>query len=78
MEGSGPTTHHSTAPSSLKEDVDTARDIAMSALNNARFGKMLEWISDPRSSEAIMLMRRMEGAGADYGTAAARYEENAR
>lgn len=75
MAGAGPA-HHSTEVSRLKEDVDTARDTAMSALNNARFGKMLEWISDPRSSEAMMLMRRVEGAGTDYGTAAACYEES--
>ncbi len=74
LAGASPSVYSSAA--SRREDVDTARNTAMSALHNDRFRRMLEWISDPRSSEAAALMRRTEGADTDYGTASARYAEN--
>lgn len=45
--------------------VQAARQTALSALTNERFGLMLERISDPRSSEALMLMSRSAGQASD-------------
>ena len=73
--GAGPAAH-SSAAGQLREDVDTARTAAMSALNNDRFSRVLDWMSDPRASEAAMLMRADGGGQVDYGTAASRYAEN--
>lgn len=42
----------------MNSAVQAARQTALSALTNERFGQMLERISDPRSSEAVMLMSR--------------------
>nr|WP_246506322.1 hypothetical protein [Mesorhizobium silamurunense] len=62
----------------IKNDVDAARNTALSALNNDRFRAMLEQISDPRASGELMAM----GAGnknsvaTDLNTALSRYAEN--
>ncbi|MCG8270744.1 hypothetical protein MIC97_04380 [Aquamicrobium sp. NLF2-7] len=45
--------------------VQAARQTALSALTNVRFGEMLERLSDPRSSEALMLMSRNAGQASD-------------
>ena len=49
-----------------------------SALRNERFGSMLEKISDPRISDAMMQMQRNDGAGigTDHGSVFAAYGEN--
>jgi hypothetical protein len=51
----------SSAPSSesrrISDNVTAARDTAMSALTNDRFRIMLEQITDPVSSGALMTMR---------------------
>lgn len=74
--GAGPAAHSSSTAGQLREDVDTARTTAMSALNNDRFSRVLDWVSDPRASETAMLMRSDGGGQVDYGTAASRYAEN--
>jgi hypothetical protein len=45
--------------------VQAARQTALSALTNERFGLMLERISDPRSSEALMLMSQSASQASD-------------
>lgn len=45
--------------------VQAARQTALSALTNERFGLMLERISDPRSSEALMLMSQSASHASD-------------
>ncbi|WP_315923526.1 hypothetical protein [Mesorhizobium sp. SP-1A] len=67
---------HPSEPASLKETVGTTRDAAMSAFHNDRFRQVLEWLSDPRASEAAMLMRPDEGGQTNYDTAKSRYAEN--
>jgi hypothetical protein len=61
----------------IKSDVDAARDTAMSALNNDRFRVMLEQISDPGASGALMTMGGDASSTAtDFKTALSRYAEN--
>ncbi|WP_245525581.1 MULTISPECIES: hypothetical protein [unclassified Mesorhizobium] len=49
----------------------------MSALNNDRFRVMLEQITDPRASGALMTMGGdASGAATDLKTAQSRYTEN--
>ena len=57
---------------------DPTRDTAASALRNARFGSMLETISDPRASDALMRMQSDQtgGGSADPGSVLAAYGEN--
>lgn len=55
--------------------VQAARQTALSALHNERFGAMLERISDPRSSEAVMMMRGGEGAAKDQASVLSSYTE---
>ena len=56
---------------------DAPRSLAQSALRNERFGSMLEKISDPRSSDALMrLGRGDEAGGVDHAAAFAAYGEN--
>ncbi|CAM5414922.1 hypothetical protein ATER59S_02295 [Aquamicrobium terrae] len=64
--------------SEQRETVDTARNAAMSALHNDRFSRVLDWLSDPRSSEAVMMMRFDGGGQTDHATASSRYAENSR
>lgn len=45
--------------------VQAARQTALSALTNVRFGEMLERLSDPRSSEALMLMSQSASQASD-------------
>lgn len=73
-EPSGP----SAESSRIRSDVDAARNTALSALNNDRFRVMLEQISDPRASSALMTMGADSGGGAatDLNTALSRYAEN--
>ncbi len=49
----------------MSSAVQAARQTALSALTNERFGQMLERISDPRSSEALMLMSRSASHAGD-------------
>jgi hypothetical protein len=61
----------------IKDDVDAARHTAMSALNNDRFRVMLEQISNPQSSGALMTMGGdSNGAATDFRSAQSRYAEN--
>lgn len=55
---------------------DAALSTAFSALRNERFGTMLEKISDPRASAALMDMRQGDGAGTDQNSVFAAYSEN--
>ena len=57
---------------------DATRNAAVSALHNQRFGSMLEQISDPRSSDAMLRMGvdAAAGSGADHASAFAAYGEN--
>jgi hypothetical protein len=57
-------------------DVDDAHRTAWSALNNERFRLAMEKLGDVRTSDAVMMMRPVEGAGTDIKSALARYEEN--
>lgn len=57
-------------------DVDDAHRAAWSALNNERFRFAMENLSDVRTSDAVMMMRPVDGAGTDVRSALARYEEN--
>ncbi|AWC23529.1 hypothetical protein CO731_03001 [Aminobacter sp. MSH1] len=57
-------------------EVDDAHRTAWSALNNERFRLAMEKLGDVRTSDAVMLMRPVEGAGTDIKSALARYEEN--
>lgn len=57
-------------------DVEDAHRAAWSALNNERFRLAMENLADVRSSDAVMMMRPVEGAGTDVRSALARYEEN--
>lgn len=61
---------------SRMSDVDDAHRTAWSALNNERFRLALEKLGDVRTSDAVMMMRPVEGAGTDIRSALARYEEN--
>lgn len=56
-------------------DVDAARNTALSALRNDRFGSMLQQISQPAVSGALITMKR-DDAGADFNSALASYTEN--
>ncbi|UCI05009.1 hypothetical protein [Mesorhizobium sp. B1-1-8] len=79
--GSAPT-REATAPSAesarIRNDVDAARNTALSALNNDRFRVMLEQISDPHASDALMTMgaHGQDKAGTDINTALSRYAES--
>ena len=56
---------------------DATRNAAVSALHNERFGSMLEKISDPRTSDAMMRMRGdAVESGADHASVIAAYGEN--
>jgi hypothetical protein len=62
----------------IRNDVDAARNTALSALHNDRFRVMLEQISDPRASGALMTLGSDSNGGAatDLNTALSRYAEN--
>lgn len=60
----------------IMNDVEAARNTAKSALNNDRFRVMLEQISDPRASGALMSMGSDTGSATDFNTALSRYAEN--
>jgi hypothetical protein len=58
-------------------DVDAARNTALSALKNDRFGMMLKQISEPAVSGTLMTMKRDAGsAGADFTSVLSSYAEN--
>ena len=64
----------------IRNDVDAARNTALSALNNDRFRVMLEQISDLRASSTLMTMSAdsNNNAGTDFNTALSRYDENSK
>lgn len=68
----------SSAPSEetrrIRDDVAAARNTAISALNNDRFRVMLEQITDPSASGALMTMR--SDAGTDFKSAQSSYADN--
>ncbi|SFO91686.1 hypothetical protein SAMN03159463_03248 [Mesorhizobium sp. NFR06] len=64
----------------IRNDVDAARTTALSALNNDRFRAMLEQITDPQASGALMTMgaESQDGVVVDFTTALSRYAENSK
>ena len=60
----------------IDKDVENAHQTAWSALKNERFRHVLEQLSDVSTSDAMMLMRRVDGAGTDFQSARALYAEN--
>ena len=60
----------------IRSDVDAARNTALSALNNDRFRAMLEQISDPGASGALMTMSSDSQNVVDFNTALSRYAES--
>ncbi|MEO5322573.1 hypothetical protein PV773_04540 [Mesorhizobium sp. CC13] len=56
--------------------LDDAHRTALSALRNERFGLVMERLADVRISDALAVMRPVEGAGTDTRSALARYDEN--
>jgi len=63
----------------IRNDVDAARNTALSALNNDRFRVMLEQITDPGASGALMTMGADGQNGAvDLNTALSHYAENSK
>ncbi|MEW6634131.1 MAG: hypothetical protein AB1440_24925 [Pseudomonadota bacterium] len=74
--------HGSSGPSTetarIRNDVDAARNTALSALNNDRFRVMLEQISDPRASGALLTMGTQNNSSTDVNTALSRYAENSK
>ena len=61
----------------IRNDVDAARNTALSALNNDRFRVMLEQITDPGTSGALVMMGGdADSAATDFKTALSRYAEN--
>ena len=62
----------------IRDDVDAARNTARSALNNDRFWSMLEQISDPGASGALMTMGSDSQNVVDFNTALSRYGENSK
>lgn len=63
----------------IRNDVDAARNTALSALNNDRFRVMLEQITDPGASGTLMTMGAgSQGGGVDFNTAQSRYAENSK
>lgn len=60
----------------IDEDVENAHQTAWSALKNERFRHVLEQLSDVGTSDAMMLMRRVDGGGTDFQSARAIYAEN--
>ena len=75
----GPTTSQAPSVESrrMMDDVNAARQTAMSALNNDRFRVMLEQITDPGTSGALVTMGGgANSAATDINTALSRYAEN--
>ena len=70
----------STETARIRNDVDAARNTALSALNNDRFRVMLEQISDPRASGALVTMgsASQNNSGTDVNTALSHYAENSK
>ncbi|MDX8523937.1 hypothetical protein RFM68_05405 [Mesorhizobium sp. MSK_1335] len=64
----------------IRNDVDAARNTALSALNNDRFRVMLEQITDPGASGALMTIGTgsQDGVVVDFNTALSRYAENSK
>ncbi len=62
----------------IRNDVDAARNTALSALNNDRFRVMLEQISDPGASGALATMKSDSQNVVDFNTAQSRYAENSK
>ena len=60
----------------IRNNVDAARNTALSALNNDRFRVMLEQISDPGASGALVTMSADSHNVVDFNTALSRYAEN--
>lgn len=61
----------------LRDDVAAARHTAMSALNNDRFRVMLEQITGPGASDALVTMQAgATPASTDFNSALLRYAEN--
>ncbi|PBB25769.1 MULTISPECIES: hypothetical protein [unclassified Mesorhizobium] len=58
----------------ISDDVAQARHTAMSALTNDRFSAMLEQITDPASSGALMTMRGDNAV--DFKSAQSSYADN--
>lgn len=50
--------------------------MSLSALNNERFGRVLDQMMNSRTSAAVTFMRPGEGATGDYATAFSSYLDN--
>jgi hypothetical protein len=62
---------------STRNDVETARHVALSALNNDRFRIMLEKISQPGAGDALLRMQaERPETGVDHRAAFSSYAEN--
>ena len=72
--GSAASSTPSTEARRISDDVAQARHTAMSALNNDRFRVMLEQISDPGASGALMTMRGDNVV--DFKSAQSSYADN--
>lgn len=62
----------------IRSEVDAARNTALSALNNDRFRVMLEQITDPGVSGALMTMGADGQNVVDFNTALSRYAESSK
>ncbi|MBZ9987288.1 hypothetical protein LB572_09285 [Mesorhizobium sp. BH1-1-5] len=60
----------------ISNDVSATRNTALSALNNDRFRAMLEQISDPGASGALITMSSDSQNVVDFNTALSRYAES--
>jgi hypothetical protein len=74
--GSPASESRSVETSRIMDNVDTARRVALSALHNERFSAALAKLSDPRSSDAMMLMRRDDSASTDHASVLSSYADN--
>ncbi|WP_378950400.1 hypothetical protein [Mesorhizobium sp. ANAO-SY3R2] len=73
---SGATLGFANSSRTVDKDVENAHQTAWSALKNERFRHVLEQLSDVGTSDAMMLMRRVDGGGTDFQSARAIYAEN--
>jgi hypothetical protein len=62
---------------STRDDVETARSVALSALNNDRFRIMLEQIAEPDAADAFLMMQAgSRNTSTDHRAVFSSYAEN--
>lgn len=71
-------TRLTSATEQARASANEARSTAASALNNPRFGQMLDQIMNPQSSGLVAFMKADEGksGGTDYRSASAAYSDH--